>query len=81
MRAHKKNEDSDGPKLLSKEIEIEQTDALESEIQSFVQKVRDRTTPLVSGQNGKRALEVALAITGQIKRNTARRRDPDFLDV
>lgn len=81
MRVLKKNQDSDGPKIVSEEIKIDPTDALESEIHSFIQKVRDRTTPLVSGRNGKSALEVALAITEQIEKNTVRRKDPDSLDV
>lgn len=81
MRVLKKNQDLDGPKVVSEEIKIDPTDALESEIHSFIQKVRDRTTPLVSGRNGKRALEVALAITEQIEKNMVRRKDPDSLDV
>jgi predicted dehydrogenase len=67
MRTVRKNDDSSGSRMLSEELEIEPTDALESEIVSFIEKVRDRTTPLVSGRNGKMALEVALAITQQIK--------------
>jgi hypothetical protein len=41
--------------------------------------VRDRTTPLVSGRNGKRALEVALAITEQIEKNLVRKKGPNPL--
>ena len=77
MRALRRKEDPDGPRIVSEQIEIDPTDALESEIYSFMQKVRDRTTPLVSGRNGKRALEVALAITEQIHRNMERRKNPD----
>ncbi len=81
MRAHRKNRDSDGAKVVSEEIDIEPTDALEGEIHSFIQKVRDRATPLVSGRNGQRALEVALTITEQIEKNMMRRKAPDSLDV
>ena len=81
MRALRKSQGSDGSKLVSEDIRIDATDALESEIHSFVQKVRDRTTPMVTGLNGKRALEVALAITQQIEENMVRRKDPDSLDV
>jgi predicted dehydrogenase len=81
MRALRKNQDSNGPKIVSEEIKIDPTDALESEIHSFIQKVRDRTTPLVSGRNGKMALEVALAITEQIEKKLVRSKDPDALDV
>ena len=52
-----------------------------SKIRSFIQTVRDRTTPLVSGRNGKRALEVALAITEQIRENLDKRKHPDSPDV
>jgi predicted dehydrogenase len=81
MRIHKKGQEAEGPRVVSEEIVIDPMDALESEIHSFVQTVKDRTTPLVSGHNGKRALEVALAITEQIERKMVRRKDPDSLDV
>ncbi len=81
IRIHRKEQDSDGPKVVSEEIRMTPTDALESEIHSFIQKVRDRTEPLVSGKNGKRALEVALSITEQIERNIVRRRDSHSLNV
>ncbi len=77
MRIHRKKQGSDGPEVVSEEIKIIPTDALESEIQSFIQKVRDRTDPLVSGRSGKRALEVALSITEQIEKRITRRKDPD----
>lgn len=44
-----------------------QTDALMLEIRAFVEAVRQGTAPLVSGEEGRRALEVALAITGSIQ--------------
>jgi len=81
MRTHKKNHGSEKPGLVTEEVKIEPIDALESEIDSFIRKVRDRTTPLVSGRNGKTALEVALAITERIEKNLVRRKHPDFLDV
>ena len=42
-------------------------DALNSEILHFVENVRNRTTPLVSGNEGRRALAVALQVIEQIK--------------
>ncbi len=42
-------------------------DALNSEILHFVDNVRNRTTPLVSGNEGRRALDVALQVIKQIK--------------
>lgn len=42
-------------------------DALNSEILHFVKNVRERSVPLVSGQQGRRALDVALQVIEQIK--------------
>lgn len=42
-------------------------DALNSEILHFVDNVRNRTSPLVSGNEGRRALDVALQVIRQIK--------------
>ncbi len=42
-------------------------DALNLEILHFVDNVQNRTTPLVSGQEGRRALDVALQVIKQIK--------------
>jgi predicted dehydrogenase len=42
-------------------------DALKSEIISFVHHVRERTIPAVSGEEGRRALEVALQVMAQIR--------------
>ena len=43
------------------------TDALRSEIISFIEHVRDRTRPVVSGEEGRRALAIALQVIEQIK--------------
>lgn len=50
-------------------------DALAAELVDFVQNVRSRTTPLVSGKEGRRALEVALRIIDQIKEHKLRHKD------
>lgn len=42
-------------------------DALNAEILHFVDNVRNRTTPLVSGAEGRRALDVAMQVIQQIK--------------
>ena len=46
-----------------------EADALEDELASYIQAVNTRQTPVVSGNAGRQALEVALSITDQI--NTA----------
>ena len=47
-------------------IEIKEGDALADEIQSFLECVRKRTVPLVSGVDGLRALEIASMISSQL---------------
>jgi predicted dehydrogenase len=47
-------------------IEIKETDALADEIDSFLQCVRSRSLPLVSGSDGLRALEIASMISAQL---------------
>ncbi len=42
-------------------------DALNAEILHFIDNVRNRTTPLVSGAEGRRALDVAMQVIQQIK--------------
>ncbi|MCK5196577.1 MAG: gfo/Idh/MocA family oxidoreductase, partial [Desulfobulbaceae bacterium] len=42
-------------------------DALEDELSDFVQNIRTRQTPMVSGRDGRQALAVALRIIDQIK--------------
>jgi predicted dehydrogenase len=43
------------------------TDALRSEIASFIEHVQDRTKPVVSGEEGRGALAIALQVIEQIK--------------
>ncbi len=47
-------------------IEIKEGDALADEIRSFLECVRKRTSPLVSGAEGLRALEIASMIRSQL---------------
>ncbi len=55
------------PEILVQKIPVKKVDPLEIEIQSFLQCVRNRKPPRVSGKDGKRALELALQIIQQIK--------------
>jgi predicted dehydrogenase len=47
-------------------------DALESELSAFVQSVRTRQKPSVSGQTGRDALHIALNIIEQIEKTAHR---------
>lgn len=55
------------PKQLVELRTFSDGDALLSEITSFVEHVRDRSKPAVSGREGRRALDVALQVMAQIK--------------
>jgi predicted dehydrogenase len=52
------------PNLTFEEREVGGEDALEEEIRAFLQAVRDRSQPVVSGHDGLQALEVAERIVG-----------------
>jgi predicted dehydrogenase len=54
------------PEMVTQEIPVKKTDLLETEIRSFLQSVRDRKRPRVSGTDGRRALELALRIVRKI---------------
>jgi predicted dehydrogenase len=59
------------------EANLEQGDALKSEIESFLDCIRNNKRPIVSGEDGLRALETAIRITEQVHANLAQNRRPD----
>lgn len=69
MTIHLRDEllESGMPKQQIEIKEFTEGDALKSEIQHFVDHVRNRTRPAVSGVEGRRALEVALQVMEQIR--------------
>jgi predicted dehydrogenase len=56
-----------GKTIIYEKPEIKTEDMLTSEIESFLNAVKSKTRPKVSGEDGKRALEVALEIAGKAK--------------
>lgn len=54
------------PNMDIQQISYSDTDALELELKSFIAAVVSRANPTVSGEDGRKALEVALEITDQI---------------
>ena len=48
-------------------LAVTKDEPLRLEIESFLEAVKDRSTPVVSGEHGLRALDVALAIQGKIE--------------
>lgn len=66
LRRKKSNNELELPCIVEEKVQISQGDPLKKEIEAFVQAVRERTPPPVSGQDGKRALAVALEIEAEI---------------
>jgi predicted dehydrogenase len=56
------------------EANLEQGDALKSEIESFLECIRNDRKPIVSGEDGLRALETAIRITEQVHANLGARK-------
>jgi predicted dehydrogenase len=54
------------PDIIAEERSFAQGDALRDEIDAFVTAVRDGTAPVVSGEDGKCALEVAMQISNRL---------------
>src|SRR6187399_2420794 len=54
------------------EANLEQGDALKSEIESFLDCIRNKKRPIVSGEDGLRALETAIRISEQVHANLGR---------
>ena len=54
------------PRILPQEQQFQQADPLLAEITAFVRAVREGSEPAVSGEDGRRALEVALKICQQM---------------
>jgi predicted dehydrogenase len=54
------------PAIHCDDIEIEKGDAILAEINAFCQAIRQNSIPLVTGNDGKRALEMAIHISQQL---------------
>lgn len=54
-------------KILKKKIKIEKKEPLKQELKSFINSIQNETKPIVSGEEGKLALNVALNILEKIK--------------
>jgi predicted dehydrogenase len=55
--------------ITSEQVKVKPGDALEMEIRSFVRSSMSRTTPVVTAEDGKKALALALDINEQIRTN------------
>jgi len=59
-----------GKKVLREPVPIEHKEALKVELESFVNCVKRKKEPIVSGESARQAIELALEITRQIERQT-----------
>jgi predicted dehydrogenase len=55
--------------ITHEELRFEDNDALNLEVLDFIRAIKNDSQPTVSGEDGRRALETAIAITGQIKQS------------
>ncbi len=60
------------PRISREERNFEEGDDLEREIKAFLDAVKNRTTPAVSGPDGRRALRTALLINDSLEAHAAR---------
>jgi predicted dehydrogenase len=66
------NSANGGIKIETESVRVEPGDALENEIRSFIQCSQRRARPPVTGEDGKRALALALQIKEEIQKNLER---------
>ena len=60
------------PGMNAQQLSFEKWDALEQELKAFVDCVRHRKTPEVSGHEGRKALKTALAVMDRINQTGKR---------
>jgi predicted dehydrogenase len=63
-----------GKRIVREPVPIAKDEPLKLELQSFVNCVREKQTPIVSGESAKRALDLAFEITRQIQNQNFSRR-------
>jgi predicted dehydrogenase len=61
------NQSGKSKKIIYERRQIEETNALKMELESFTDSVRKGNRPAVSGEEGKEALRIAIEITDMIK--------------
>ncbi len=65
------DDDEFGPQITYEQVDIQQGDALQEEIKSFLDAVSCRSEPAVPGEAGRNALKVALEIMEQVEAKKA----------
>jgi predicted dehydrogenase len=64
-----------GKRIVREPVPIAKEEPLKLELEHFIECVRAHRTPLVSGESAKRALDLALEITGQVSKEWERVRE------
>lgn len=81
ITVYKKVKDKDNRVTITKEdMDISPSDYLGDEIKSFINSVKSRTPPPVTGRDGKRALEVAMKIKESLDKSLSRLREMGILE-
>lgn len=72
LKIYRRNasEGSELPQIEIKEFDLEKGDALKDEVESFLEAVRTRCAPLVTGEDGLRALKLARTIQDAISESS-----------
>lgn len=60
-------EGASGKEIVSHNLVIERGEPLRAELESFVRSIEKRSTPECTGEDGKKALDMALRVLGQMK--------------
>lgn len=67
VKLYRRVQDEAGPRVVQEDVDVAADEPLRMELISFVESIREGKRPLVSGWDGKRALEVALRIVDVIR--------------
>jgi predicted dehydrogenase len=62
----------DGRSIVPLEVKVEKKEPLRAELESFFECVRDRTRPIVSGEDGLAAVDLAIRVAAAIDQSMAR---------
>ena len=60
------------PQIAAQKLEVEEVEPLKAEIASFLAAARGEHPPVVSGEDGRRALDVAVQVLESIRRHAAK---------
>ena len=63
------------PEIIRENLSLQDSDALLDEIKAFLDSIINKTPPLVSGEDGVRALQTAMQITEIISSNIEKYRE------